>query len=266
MPYAVEIGFVLLPASLLLALSRMPRFFEGSLAARLSSGGGSKLTLAHALIGALLLLPLSLLALAGGSDLPRYLAFAFSTLGALWGGKRLAGAPGVVAAACFAGLAWLLAASDLQLLAFDLTSLLAALGGGALLAAALGRRALPFMLLLFALDCVVVSLGLTEQVVAPAMLGPSPELALAPPIFAGIAVDGIFLGAIDIAAVVLVAAASRRSKLRLALPLTLATLLGVQAALVLTGVLSGQPLPATLPALAALLVLAGAERRHARNG
>jgi hypothetical protein len=253
-----EIVFSLLPPAVALALWLRPAAFSFQIGA-LEQG---RVSLARLLLLSVALIPVALFALASGHSAPRYAAFGFSSLAALWGGRRLAGNVGAAAAALLIVLAWT-DAGGTRLLAFDLAGLLAGIGGGVLLAVALGRRVLSFLVLLVAVDCCVVGLGLTADVVSPASLGPAPALAFAPPVFAGVAVDGYFLGSIDLACAAITAFAVRSAPRRTT-AVALAGLLVAQTLLVLAGSLLARPLPATVPVLAVLVFLRLYEARRRR--
>lgn len=210
------------------------------------------------LIGGCLLVPLSLLVLATGSDTVRYGGCGFTLIAAIYGAYWLRGTAAalIVAGAGTSALFW--AAGEVR---YDLVSLFAAIGGGVLLTMFLGQRKLLFLSLLALVDCAVVTLGLTSQVVAPAAFSDSFPLASTPPVFSGIAVNGFFVGGIDLACAVIVAdllrtrAPGRRRYLLvlLYLALSLASALLAQH--------FQQAVPATVPPCLVALLATGLARR-----
>lgn len=255
MPYR-ELFFCLLPPAVAFACAR-ERFFSSELleqALGKARGNVSR----RQLLAVLALVPVSLAAYASGGEAVRVAGSVASSLGAVWGGSRIAGRAGAAAAATVVVLAWTSGAE----LVFDVCALLAAVGVGHLLAAILNRRTLPFFLGTFAaVDTMVVTVGMTRQAMFPAAFGDLFPLAGRPPVFVGMIVGTFFLGTVDIACGVLIASlisgASARTK-----AFVLAVYLACQTALVAGSAAFSVVVPATLPPLVALVAYRFAVRRQ----
>lgn len=247
MPFAAAVFFLVLPLSLAFWRDkRLPRFpFERLM------GRQDRLRAVPLLAAGALLVPGSLLLMASGVVSGRWVFFVFSTLGVLAGVYTLLGLRFLPLALVPIVVTWMLG-GDGGLLAFNVCAILAAIGAGELLASLLRGRELVFAGALAAIDIVVVSLGLPADAVMPAILGPAPALAATPPIYAGVAFDGVFLGGIDIALAWLVGSYLRRCRRRTDLR-ALAVFFVAQLVMVSAGLLLAIGLPATLPPLAALL-------------
>jgi hypothetical protein len=245
--YQASLFFLVLPLALAFGRARRgPRFpFEHWYSRR------EQVQASHLVVACLILLPASLLLLASGIVSGRIVFCFFSSLGALAGIYTLGGFYLLPLAALPLGGSWLLH-GDLRLFCFDLAALLAAIGAGELLSDLLNGRELLFVGAIAAMDVIVVSLGLPQGAVNPASFGPLPSLAFNPPVYAGVAVDGVFLGAIDLACAVIVGSYLRRYR-----PATRLYDLSVYAVAQLTMIAVGLTfaiaLPATLPPLVALL-------------
>jgi len=213
-----------------------------------------------------LIVPLSLTLMASGILPGRWAFFIFSSLGVLAGVYTLLGLCFLPPAALPLTASWLWG-GDWGLLVFDVCALLAAIGAGELLASMLRGRELMFAAALAAADVVVVALGLPADAVMPALLGPAPALAASPPIYAGIAIDGVFLGGIDLALAWLVGSYLRRLRRRADMRV-LTVFAAAQFSMVAVGLLGSVALPATLPPLAALLAAKylTSRRVRARDG
>lgn len=239
--------FLALPLSLAFWRDkRTPRFpFERLM------GREDRLRAVPLLAAGAFVIPASLLLMASGVLPGRWAFFVFSSLGVLAGVYTLLGWRLLPLAVLPLAGSWLFA-GDWGLLAFDICALLAAIGAGELLASLLRGRELVFASALAAIDIVVVYLGLPADAIMPAILGPAPALAQTPPIYAGVAFDGVFLGGIDIALAWLVGSYLRRCRWR-----TDMRALGVfaiaQLLMVSLGLILAIGLPATLPPLCALL-------------
>lgn len=257
MPYR-ELLFCLLPPAVAFACAR-DRFFSSRLLER-ALGRARNDVSRWQLMAVIAFVPLSLAAYASGGETFRLIGSAASSIGAVWGGSRVARRPGGIAALGLVVLAW----TNLVPLepVFDLCALLTALGVGHLLAAILNRRTLTFFLTAFAaVDAAVVGFGMTEQAMFPAAFGELFPLASRPPVFVGIVVGTLFLGAVDLACGVLIASlltgADRRTK-----TVVLAVYLASQSLLIAGASAFSLVVPATLPPLAALVTFRVLIRRR----
>lgn len=238
-----------------LGVSRLGERFSqpGRLAAILASGERFQ---RRALVACVLLIPVILLLFASGLSAPRYAACVATIAAALWGAHRLAGAAGVVAAAGCVGVS-MLAQPTTARIGYSIAGVLCALGAGQLIGLILRGRTLPFLVLLVAVDCAVVFSGLTSSVVFPlsADAGDA-KLALEqfPPIYSGIVLGGSFIGGGDLACAVLVGFALRERPGRRRFVFALLAYLLLQAGVIVLAHALAVAMPATIPALAALLV------------
>ena len=241
----------LLPLLLLFGLRLHPLHLPPPLASLPSRMTGPSILVLLALI------PCSLLLLGSGLGVARLAASFLSLAGALWGGWRLFRHAGVVLVSVAAAAVWAGAGGSI---AFDLVALGAAIGGGELLYRVFGQRLLLFLGALAAADCLIVSGGLTGSLFAASVDQGNP-LAVRPPSFSGVVVDGSFLGGIDLACAVLIGfELQRRNASRGRALAVFVAYAAAQALLVSVAQLHGTALPATLPPLVALLVLRARSR------
>jgi hypothetical protein len=246
--YGPALFFLILPLALATwRAHRKPRFaFE-----RLLGGREGRLQATHFVAIAVVLVPLSLYLIASGYLSGRWIFSGFSAIGAAAGVYTLVGRRGLPLVLLPIVASWALS-GDWSLLAFDVCALLAAIGAGELLADILRGRELVFVAALAAVDVIVVARGLPQNAIVPALLGPAPGLAAHPPVYAGVAVGGVFLGAIDLACAVIVGSYLRRHRHR-SRKRDLTVYAAAQLAMISFGLYTGLAFPATLPPLAALL-------------
>ena len=268
LPATSALALACLPALLCLALASRPAFFTAPSA--IVARGHIELhgkAMVLALLGCLLAIPLALVAFSQGTQLALLAGCAASFAGAMWGAVRLGGAIGaLLALAAFAFALVGLGTSSLW--AADALSLCAGLGAAHLLHTAFSRRALVWFLAAFALlDIAIVGSGLVHSAIQHFPLVGSFGLSQAHALlFNRVQVGGATLGSGDIAYGALVGAlmaASGVSRGKIILICAGYALASVAFAIYATR--SGNAVPATVPGVLALGLLALALRRQTRG-
>jgi hypothetical protein len=257
---AILVFFSLLPAAVFLGISSSQTFFLSYIteesAPKAPRGEGRSVEVTFLALS-VLVVPAFLLLLSQGVNIGYIVAFLCTSFSACWAAWCLWGRIGAAAVLALIAINFFgIGAAGGQLWLFNLLAIFAALGAAQLIQSLLSvKMMIVFLVGLVVLDCLLVGSGLLgsalSQMPLPGLIEINPGSW---PLYNRVVVDYMLLGAGDLAYAGLLAALAWRYQSAVSLRLATALVyIAAQATLIYFATQIGEPLPATLSGLVALL-------------